>query len=310
MATTNKWALAGTELVKKLRQKQENSSITEADIKMLSEDVVNQIKSAYPDTPNSQKKPLMIVRKAITDAFPSTQKQVHTWQYFTNSGKGHNPRYEHLALKYLTLHPLELRQSAQGERLEVPEEVEEIQQPEPPKLKLSELKLEALELDVEIQENIQDALNQSGKSFTDFCVQAWNVYAKTLTGKAKKHDEDLAAVSTESLLTSKTYATHPGRASELTKRCIYAMMAINDQATEINDKWCITQSAIAEITGSKPASVGKILQQYQQMIQDHHIKHLLLNDQGLPNTYINRKKGKDITVEIDLVTLLPDGMDL
>jgi hypothetical protein len=88
------------------------------------------------------------------------------------------------------------------------------------------------------------------------------------------------------------------------------MMRHNNEATERSQKWCITQSAITSLTGSKAVSVGKTLEQYSPAIYDHHSKHQLLNDKGLPDVYLNRKRGLDITEEIDLVLLVPDGLDI
>jgi hypothetical protein len=138
----------------------------------------------------------------------------------------------------------------------------------------------------------------------NFIRQAIKVYAKTITGKTRKQSEDLTTVSTDKLLNDPTYSTHPGRAEELTKRAIKAIKYYNANiATEKADRWCITQSAIASLTGSRATTVGKILEQFKDDIDSHNQTYDLDN-------YSNRKRGKpSIEETIDLTELTPDGLD-
>jgi uncharacterized FlgJ-related protein len=135
-----------------------------------------------------------------------------------------------------------------------------------------------------------------------FIQQAVRVYAKTIMGKTHRHTEDLTTVSTQDLLTGDAYKTHPGRAEVLTKRAIQAIKYYNaNVAAENAFRWCITQSAIAKLTGSKPATIGKILEQYKVEIETHNQTY------GL-NDYSNRKRDKKIE-DLNFAELVPSGLD-
>lgn len=170
-------------------------------------------------------------------------------------------------------------------------------------LTLESMNIETLQLPADTQEMVQNALTHSGLSLPQFIQKACTIYATTLTGKAKQFDSDLSAVLTEELLTSAKYKTHPVRAEELAKRAIVALENHNNNCTEKSQKWHINQTAIQSLIGSKPATVKAILQNYTTRLDDHNSKHDL-------SPYDNRKKGKTIQDDIDLVALVPDGIDL
>jgi hypothetical protein len=141
-------------------------------------------------------------------------------------------------------------------------------------------------------------------TLADFTRQALRVYAKTITGKTRKQSEDLATIPTDKLLNDSTYSTHPGRAEELTKRAIKAIKHYNANiATSKASRWCITQSAIASLTGSRASTVGKVLEQFKDDIESHNQTYELDN-------YSNRKRGKpSIEETINLTELTPNGLD-
>ncbi|MBW4632622.1 MAG: hypothetical protein KME30_12225 [Iphinoe sp. HA4291-MV1] len=150
-------------------------------------------------------------------------------------------------------------------------------------------------------------------SLFDFIKQACKVYAKTIEGKAKQFDDDLSGVPTEKLLNvsqvvdgkevRSKYFTHPKRAEELTKRAIAAIARHNINAPKKSQRWMITQTALQALTGSRPATIKKLLEQYKPMIDDHNHKYEL-------NPYDNRKgSDRKIENEVDLVALVPDGLD-
>jgi len=158
-------------------------------------------------------------------------------------------------------------------------------------------------LDAETEELVENTIEQAGMSLADFVRRACQVYAKTLVGKAKQFSEDLTAVPTKDLK-SDSYKTHPGRADELARRAIYALEMHNNTCTEKSQKWMITQTAIQSLTGSKPATIKAILEKYKTRLDDHNAKHEL-------NAYDNRKGGgRQIDLEIDLVALVPDGLNV
>jgi hypothetical protein len=272
------------------------------------------------------------VRKAIESAF-LTSDEPKPGYYKTSAGKEKQERYEHLALWYLTtntdrwdvvgdkarakywdnLPPLPEKQIDETST-EQPQTTTQATQNQPSTLRLEDMTLEQLELDTETQQIINDALEHSGMPLADFIRQACKVYAKTVTGKAKQSEDDLSTVPTEELLNPSQivngkevrtkYYTHPRRAEELTKRAITAIQRHNDSSPEKSQRWMITQTAIQALTGSKPATIKKLLEQYKGMINDHNQKYDL-------NPYDNRKGGdRKIENEINLAELVLDGLNL
>lgn len=290
-----KWEERAQKLVKDLQSTTDNKVI-----ERLAKDVVTEIVDTYKSE-NSRKLPLLTVRKAVETAFPKTNKETTKNQYFTNSGKGNIPRYQHLALKFLTFSKEQWDQLGDDARKEYQKSTE-IQS----KLTINDLKIEQLELNSETQQIVEDALNESGKSLAEFIQKACEIYGKTLVGKAKKYGQnDLTTVPTTDLLDVKNeqYKTHPKKIDELTKRAIRAIKQYNDEiATELNQKWFISGTSINKLTGSRVQTVNEILKNYETDINDHHQKH------GL-TAYTNRGNGRNIEKDIDLSKLAPDGLD-
>ena len=130
------------------------------------------------------------------------------------------------------------------------------------------------------------------------------VYAKTVTGKTRKHSEDLSNVETETLRKDKAYSTHPGRASELVNRAVQAIKHHNGQSTELNQKWLITQSLLVDMTGAKATAVKSSMQQYQTEISDNNQE---LTDAGA-TPLLNPKSDKEIFCK-DWVRVVSSGID-
>lgn len=295
---SSKWELRGNSLVSDL------SGVTqESDIESLALEVVNEIIRAYPDKVNSRKIPLTTVRKIVLSTYPDTPEQIGEYQYFTKSGKGNVPRYQHLALKHLTL-PKEdwdsLGDEKRDEYLGVRTETETIKL-----LTINDMNIEQLELDTDTQNSVITALNTSGKSLSEFIKQACKVYANTINGKHKNAELNLSTVLTSELLDSEVaqYKTHPKKIEELTKRAIKAITMHNDNCTEINQKWFLSATAINGLTGSRIQAVTEILNNYRELINTHNNKH------GL-TPYINRGTKRRIEDDINLISLVPDGMNL
>jgi hypothetical protein len=303
----NKWEQAASDLVTALQDETDEQAIA-----ALCTGLINEICNQYPNL-NSRRVPLSTLRKAVSEKFPATAKQTAAWQYFTNSGKGKKPRWEHLALKYLTLAEKDWDALGGGDRAswkatQEQGETTEIQQLTTKLQTLANMNIDQLELDAETKQTVEKAVAQSGMDLADFVRKALQVYAKTVTGKTRKHEEDLTTVPTEKLLNDKEFSTHPGRAEELTKRAIRAMTIYNDEvATEKDQKWCITQTAISGLIGARASSIKKAMAPFKVVIDDHNSKHEL-------NDYSNRKnkgvdgKPREIYNEIDLCKLVPDGL--
>lgn len=292
----SKWEDKGTQLVEKLQTLKDEKKIKSACLGVIAE-----ITASY-EKPHSRKTPLATIRKTVLTAFPDTQTQQHSLQYFTDSGKGKKPRYQHFALKYLTLSKESWDELGDDNRKEWKQQQTEDKNE---KINLNDMTLEQLDLDTETKQNAQNAMEQLNIPLAELLKRSITFYSRTVVGKAKKYEKDLSHISTEKLLEDKEYSTYPSRADELTKRAIVAIKKNNSEiATEKDNRWCITQSAIATLTGSKAATIGKTLKQFKVLIDDHNEYYEL-------DGYSNRKgKDRDILQEIDLVKLVPDGIDL
>lgn len=272
-----------------------------------------------------------VLRKAIQSAFPDKNEATPGY-YFTKAGKGQIERFEHLALWYATaseerwevvgddarnqyhsgfLPSLETATEVKLETITEENTVTEITANIPAETKpeitteltLESMKIEALKLDADTQQKVQDALSHSGLSLSEFIQKACTIYATTLTGKAKQFDSDLSGVETQELLSAK-YKTHPGRAREMVKRAIQAIKIHNSEiVSETVDRWHINQTAIQSLTGSKPQTVKEILTDYQDDIDSHNATHEL-------TPYLNRKADKrKIEDVIDVAALVPNGIE-
>lgn len=70
-------------------------------IKALTVEAWNELKDKIPNPSTFSSRGLSNARKAIKEAFPDSDKPLPGY-YHTIQGKGQTPRYEHLALWYLT----------------------------------------------------------------------------------------------------------------------------------------------------------------------------------------------------------------
>ncbi|NER96898.1 MAG: hypothetical protein F6J86_24120 [Symploca sp. SIO1B1] len=273
----------------------------ESDIEKLAQTILEQI---YELTePSKRKRALATVSKEIRKIYPNDEVSHPLYFEHTEPRDGKPPIYKHIIFKTLTLTTSDWDELAtDGSREEwlsqQQKNTEVIEQPSD-----SNMIIDQLNLKEETRKTLEQALKHSGMPLDEFIKQAISVYAKTITGKARKHSEDLSNVPTTELLSDAQWTTHPLRASELTKRAIRAIKFYNaNRVGENKDRWCITQSAIASLTGSRQSTIKKILERYLDEIESHNIKY------GL-NGYSNRKQGKDISEEINMASLIPNGMD-
>ncbi|MUG98753.1 hypothetical protein F7734_43260 [Scytonema sp. UIC 10036] len=299
----------GSELASKLQNITDEKVIKTSTI-----EAWKQLKEAITNPSTFSSRGLSNARKAIKEVFPDSETPKQGY-YHTTQGKGQTPRYEHLALWYLTantdrweitgdkarqsyfenLPKLSSQTESQPETQPQPEAQPETQTSPQPTLKLENMTLQQLELDIETHQIVQDALNHSGMSLADFVKQACKVYARTVIGKAQQATKsELESIPTAELLNNSKLRTLPGRAEELAKRAMVAIMHHNDMATEKSQKWCITATAINKLTGSKIPLINNVMEQYKLMIDDHNAKH------GL-NPYDNRGRATKIEEDIDFV---------
>ena len=193
----SRWQSAGEELAKLLQ-----GVTDEATIKELAQSTVESIREAYPDNINSRKKPMADVRKAFRAVFPATKKQEHKGQYFTNSGKGNVPRYEHLFFQFFTLTTDEYDAVGDDARQQWKEQQQvETVAPAPveaepaPVATAKIMNISQLELDADTQKMVEEAIAHSGLSLSEFVRKSCQTYSAIVVGKAKMSNDDLTTVS-------------------------------------------------------------------------------------------------------------------
>jgi vacuolar-type H+-ATPase subunit H len=301
MTKQKTWGEVGRELLQKLEGITDESAI-----KAFGNATIQNILNQEP-TPKGRANALRMVSREINKTYPRLKSKASGYWYDPR-GKESEPKWRHLIFKSLTLSTPDWDAVGDEARDEARQEWKsaqpELQQTEPPQTSHLTVTIQQLDLDDETQQTLKEALSQSGMEIADFVKQAVKVYAKTITGKSKKHSEDLSAVSTGELLTDSKYSTHPGRATELTKRTIQAIRIYNTEvATEPSDRWMITASAIASLIGSRQSTIKEIMPQYQTSIDENN-----LNPEWKLTPYSNRKPGKKIDEIIQLAELVPDGI--
>ena len=299
------WGEIGRDIIQQMEGREDDDSLLQSLADKAVATVKSRVAEIVPDNPKKrpQQSALSQINRPILDKYPRLPSEVANYWYDA-SGQEKENTWRHNIFKYLTLgRGIRPIPNQDVEPSKTPEQI--VKQPTEQNLTtLKDMTLEQLELDADTQQTLENALNQSGMALPDFIRQAIKVYAKTITGKTKKQSEDLSTVLTDKLLKDPTYSTHPGRAEELTKRAIKAIKLYNANiATEKAARWCITQSAIASLTGSRATTVGKVVAKFQDDIDSHNQTYEL-------DKYSNRKRGKpDIKQTIDLTELTPDGLD-
>lgn len=99
-------------------------------------------------------------------------------------------------------------------------------------------------------------------------------------------DIDLTTVSWDDLNTK--YKTHPGSAEERMRRAVQAIMDYNDYvATEQSQRWRVTTSILAQLSGSRSDRIKNFFNKHETWINDH-------NNKWNFTAYHNKGKG-DIT---------------
>lgn len=312
--STAGWDDIGRDIVTQMKGREDDEAFLES----LAVKAVGVIKTRVKEE-KAQTTPLKQISRQILEVYDRCPTETPNYWY-DPAGKADLKKWRHNIFKYLTLGrgkkqstdpstvlPTEQPTKQPAEQpIELPKSKSTTTRTIPtrkPKQILKAMTIEQLELDTDTQSILENALEHSGMPLDDFIKQAIKVYAKTITGKAKQTSEDLSNVPTTELLNNSKYSTHPARAEELTKRAIRAIKFFNsNKATENADRWCITQSAIASLTGSRQGTIKLILEQFKDDIETHNQSY------GL-NGYSNRKPGKDIAEIINLAELIPNGVD-
>ncbi|NEP59121.1 MAG: hypothetical protein F6K31_19200 [Symploca sp. SIO2G7] len=293
MSWTNAtWGQIGRDIAEAMTDGQDSDDSL---LRSLAEKALSEIRRRESEY-KKQQSALGQISKYIHKKFPPQEEEDINYWFDPKGKKENQKKWRHNIFNYLTLG----RRDSAKETVKTTSEETEKTTDQPT---LDNMTINQLNLEEETQQTLERALEHSRMPLDEFIKQAISVYAKTITGKARKHSEDLSNVPTAELLSDAQWTTHPLRASELTKRAIRAIKFYNaNKVKENKDRWCITQSAIASLTGSRQSTIKKILERYKNDISSHNQTY------GL-NGYSNRKPGKDISEEIDMAELIPNGVD-
>ena len=233
----------------------------EKHIRSACEEIKQSVVDSYPLVPSSRRKPMAEIREAIRGRFPaqgrskSEQESPPFPYFFTNSGKGSIPRWEHLAIKYL--------REEWAEKSDVESEVE------PPSDNHEVVKQEEISM---VNEGLAiigqvglspDEMESVRNAIADTDVREWVKQAilqraNAINALRDRMDEDLSRVPSEKRREEKKYRTSPVACRELTSRAVRAIKAFNTQSPEY--RWCITNKLISELTGNTVKAIAKAVE--------------------------------------------------
>lgn len=232
----------------------------EKHIRSACEEIKSAVVDSYPITSKSRRNPMAEIREAIRGRFPaqggkSEQESAPFPYFFTNSGKGSIPRWEHLAIKYL--------REEWNEKPEVESEVE----PASDNLevvKQEEISMVKTDLDIisqvglspEEMESVKQAIGDT--DVREWVKQAMLQRANTINSLRDRLEEDLSMVPSQTLMEDKKYRTNPVACRALTSRAVRAIKAFNAQSPE--HRWCITNKLISELTGNTVKAIAKAVE--------------------------------------------------
>jgi hypothetical protein len=225
-------------------------------IKSECETIKNIVVEGYPNTPDSRKMPMAAIRKAVRDRFPAkqtTNQDASFPYYFTTSEKGNIPRWEHLAIKYLSDKENQKNEQIETEikaatETEIDVEVES----EPTPLEL----LEVFELTDDESEIIKQAVGDT--DVKEWVKQAIMQRAKAINKLRESLDADWELIPSEVLMNDKRYRTNSGACRELVSRAVRVIKAWNHDHPE--QKWCITNKLISELTGITVKAIARAVE--------------------------------------------------
>lgn len=224
---------------------------SEDDIRSACETFKRVVSECYPDTPDSRRRPMSEVRKAIRERFPakeSTDLNAPFPYFFTEDGKGGNKRWEHLAIKHLKE---EWNPQKDWSDIENPSETTEVINTGAELNIFDQVGLSDEDLAI-VKEAIGDA------DIKEWVRQAMLQRANAINALRDRLDEDLSIVPSEDLMTNKKYRTNPVACRELTSRAVRAIKSYNAQAPE--HKWCITNKLISELTGNTVKAIARAVE--------------------------------------------------
>jgi hypothetical protein len=224
----------------------------ESDIQKACEEIKESVVASYPEKVSSRKQPMTEIRKAVREMYPAQENAVEEEAkfpyYFTDSGKGKQPRLEHLAIKYLK------------EEWNSKKDWSDVQ-PQTEENNVNTVNSETdlinqIDLSDEELETIKNAIGD--KDVKEWIKKALIQQAKIDNALNERKSEDLSIVPSENLMTDNKYRTNPLACRELTNRAVRTIKTFNSKFPE--HRWCITNALISEITGNTVKAIAKAIE--------------------------------------------------
>jgi hypothetical protein len=202
---------------------------------------------------STRRKPMSEIRKAVRDRFPVKpvlgDTEADFPYYFTDSGKGHVNRWEHLAIKHLS--EKEYNPKTDWSDVEVKAEAQEVKQ-----VYTTDVSLESLGLSDEELAAVKQAIGDA--DVKEWVKQAIMQRANAINKLRESLDEDWASIPSEVLMNDKKYRTNSGACRELVSRAVRVVKRWNYDHPE--HKWCLTNKLISELTGITVKAIAKAVE--------------------------------------------------
>jgi len=228
------------------------SATSESEIQQACQEIKSAVANRWAN-PSTRRKPMSEIRKAVRDRFPVKpvldKSEAEFPYYFTDSGKGHINRWEHLAIKHLS--EKEYNPKTDWSDVEVKEEPQEVKP-----VITTDVSLESLGLSDEELAAVNQAIGDA--DIKEWVKQAIMQRANAINKLRESLDEDWASISSEVLMNDKKYRTNSGACRELVNRAVRVIKQWNYDHPE--HKWCLTNKLISELTGITVKAIAKAVE--------------------------------------------------
>ncbi len=202
---------------------------------------------------STRRKPMSEIRKAVRDRFPVKpvldKSEAEFPYYFTDSGKGHVNRWEHLAIKHLS--EKEYNPKTDWSDVEVKPEVQEVK----PAI-TTNIRLESLGFSDEELAAVKQAVGDA--DIKGWVKQAVLQRANAINKLRESLDDDWETIPSQVLMNDKKYRTNSAACRELVNRAVRVVKQWNYDHPE--QKWCITNKLISELTSITVKAIAKAVE--------------------------------------------------
>jgi hypothetical protein len=228
------------------------SATSEREIQQACQEIKSAVANRWANE-STRRKPMSEIRKAVRDRFPvkpvNDRSEVEFPYFFTDSGKGHVNRWEHLAIKHLS--EKDYNPKTDWSDVEVKEELQEVK----PAI-TTDVSLESFGLSDEELAAVNQAVGDA--DIKEWVKQAVLQRANAINKLRESLDEDWASIPSEVLMNDKKYRTNSGACRELVSRAVRVVKQWNYDHPE--HKWCITNKLISELTGITVKAIAKAVE--------------------------------------------------